>query len=258
MNWYKCSFVLLIFLTCSFTGIGQYAVPANQEKPVREKFHYYSFGIGYGYEIPGGDLKDRFGDNLKLTLGGQYLSPTNHLFELDFNIMFGNTVKEDVLAPLRNSKGLLIGESGGLTDVYGRQRGYFLGALYGYIYSLNESQSGIRLAAGAGIMSHKIRLIDELSNVAQLKNGYDTGYDRLTRGLGLRQQIGYEHHSKNGLMNLNLVFEVSQAFTKSVRSYQFDIGKVEEGNRLDLLYTLRATWYLPIKKISTIEKVIYY
>lgn len=230
----------------------------EQEPPEEELSKILSFTIGYGYEIPGGDLKDRYGNNLKFSLGSQYLSAKSYLFEVDFNLMFSNNVNEDVLSNLRNETGKIIGSQGELTDVFLRQRGFFLGGVAGKLITKKNSQSGLRIAAGLGVLSHNIRILDETNGVAQLRGDYLAGYDRLTRGMALRQQLGYEIHSLNGRVNLNIMFEFTQAFTQNVRQYNFNSGKIQEGNRLDLLYSLRATWMLPVVRRSIVDKPIYY
>ena len=223
-----------------------------------ETFNVLSFTIGYGYEIPGGDLYDRYGNNLKFTIGSQYLTASNWTYEFDFNLMFGNEVKEDVLGAFRNENGSFIGNNGDVADVFSRQRGFFMGGLIGKIISKPKKQNGVKVAAGAGVLSHNVRFLDESSGFFQINGDYLKGYDRLTRGFALKQQIGYEHHSKNGRINFNIVFEFTQGFTKSVREYQFDTGKFDTERRLDLVYGIRGTYMLPIKRQSSKEKLIYY
>ncbi len=247
-----------ILMLLSLVQKAQSPYETIEEEPEEERSKMLSFTIGYGYEIPGGDLKERYGNDLKFSLGAQYLNGKNYLFEADFNLMFSNNVKEDVVSNLRNQNGRIIGSNGGLTDVFLRQRGFFLGGVAGKLFTLPGSQSGIRLAGGLGVLSHNIRILDETGGVAQLNGDYLKGYDRLTRGFALRQQLGYEVHSLNGRINLNIMFEMTQAVTNSVRKYNFNSGPVPEGGRLDLLYCLRATWMLPIIRRSVVQKQIYY
>lgn len=251
-------FTKLVFITLILI-VSSAPVDAQEEtKIVTETFDVLSFNIGYGYEIPSGDLADRYGDNLKFTLGSQYLTAKNWTYEFDFNLMFGDEVKEDVLSSFRNENGNLIGSNGDLADVFSRERGFFMGALIGKIFSNPDKQNGIKVAAGGGVLSHNIRFLDESSGFFQINGDYLKGYDRLTRGFALKQQIGYEYHSKNGRINLNLVFEFTQGFTNNIRTYHFDKGMHISEKRLDLLYGLRATYMLPVWRKSSIDKPIYY
>jgi hypothetical protein len=229
-----------------------------QEENLSERSKIFSFNIGYGIEAPGGDLSERYGSNLKFSLGSQYLTGDNLVFELDFNLMFGNNVNEDPLSIFRNSNNSLIAANGDQADVFTRQRGLFIGGIVGKIFSKPNKQSGLRIAGGAGVLSHNLRFLDESAGFFQINGNYVKGYDRLTRGFALKQQLGYELHSKDGRINLNLVFEFTQGFTKNVREYQFDTGIQDKGRRLDLLYGLRATWMLPLIKRSVNAKPIYY
>lgn len=223
-----------------------------------ERYNFYNFTIGLGYEIPGGELSDRFGPNMKFSLGGEYLTGKGYFFGAEFDLKFGNDVKEDVLSTLRLDNGFIIGSNGGLTDIFLRERGFFLGGLFGRVIPTGESQSGIRLGLGIGVLSHNVRILNEDELVVQVDGNYLKGYDRLTRGFALKQQLGYDIHSKDGRLNMNIAFEITEGFTKSVRGYQFDIGSVADKTRLDLLYGIKATWLLPIKRIATSDKQIYY
>jgi hypothetical protein len=246
-----CGILLLFIFSASILA-------QEESEAVSETFNVFSFNIGYGYEIPAGDLVNRYGDNLKFTLGSQYLTAKSWTYEFDFNLMFGDEVKEDVLSSFRNENGNLIGSNGDLADVFSRERGFFMGALIGKIFSNPNKQNGIKVAAGGGVLSHNIRFLDESSGFFQINGDYLKGYDRLTRGFALKQQIGHEYHSKNGRINLNLVFEFTQGFTENVRKYYFDQSTYVSGKRLDLLYGLRATYMLPVWRKSSIDKPTYY
>ena len=128
----------------------------NTNKPIDGSLTIFS--IGYGVDLPIANLKDRFGENLKFTIGGEHISAGNWIYNVDFFFLFGTKIKEDVLASFRTREGFILGDDGLYADVFLRQRGLFLGAGMGRLFQLKEdSRSGIKLLLNAGILQHNIR-----------------------------------------------------------------------------------------------------
>ena len=123
----------------------------------------------------------------------------------------------------------------------------------------NESNplQGLTLGLGVGILQHSIRLIDDSNNTPQFEGDYAKGYDRSSRGPAFKQLISYQHIGTNKNLNYSLGLSITEAFTKSVRSYNFDTGLATEGSRLDILIGLEATWFLPIKTFDKVDEVFY-
>jgi len=48
-----------------------------------------------------------------------------------------------------------------------------------------------------------------------------------------------------------------EGFTKSVRAVNFDTGMSDNSRRLDIMFGLEATWYLPIKNFDGKQEVFY-
>jgi len=218
-----------------------------------------NLSFGYGIEFPHGDLSDRYSDNLKFTLGAERLTKSNWIYGLEFAFMFGDTVKEDVLAPLRLDNGEILGADNAYADVFMRQRGAFLGVNVGKVIPLNKkTRSGIRITGAIGLLAHKVRIIDEARSTPQIENQYLKGYDRLTRGLALREFVGYQHISQDKRINFYVGLEFTQAFTSNVRAYNFDTGlPTDPGNRFDGLVSLKAAWVLPFFDDYEDEEVFY-
>jgi len=244
-------FYLAIFTFICFSLPGQEA-----EEKVNDGDILYS-GIAYGASLPGGDLKDRYGENLQFSLFSQHITKSNYFYGVDFTFLFGNKVKEDVLASFRTNEGYFLGSSGLGTDVFLRQRGLTLTFMAGKIIPLKKgSRSGIKLGAGAGVLQHNIRFLDDNNAVPQLGGELRKGYDRMTRGFTLRQQLGYQILSKNKRVNFEFSFVFFQGFTNEVRAYHFDTGTPAQKNRLDLGFGIQAAWILPFYLNSS--ETIYY
>jgi hypothetical protein len=214
-------------------------------------------GIAYGINFPGGDLKDRYNTNLHFSVFGKHTIKNNFFYGIDFTFMFGNEVKEDVLKNFRTPEGFYLGSGGLGTDVFLRQRGLTLTAMTGKIFPLNTGKrSGIKIAAGAGVLQHNIRFLDDNNAIAQLAGDLRRGYDRMSRGVTLRQELGYVILSKNRRLNFDLSFVFFQGFTKEIRPINFDTGLPSKSSRLDLGFGIQLAWILPFY-INSSETIYY-
>ena len=215
----------------------------------------------FGYNMPGGDYANRFGNNLAAGGGVEYLTKKNNfLYGLHGTYYFGNEVKEDVLSNIRNNDGFLIGTNKINASVYLRQRAFYIGGSFGKIFSLNQynPRAGIRASLGAGFFQQKIRIQEDPNSfVPIIANDYKQGWDRMSNGLGLRQFIGYQQLSLNGLVNFLIGFEFMQAFTQNRRPNDFKTMSKLDESRVELMYGVKIAWTLPFK-IGVNADTIYY
>jgi len=249
---YLLSFLSLVIiaseLNAQFTENGR-------DKPVDGQI--LSGGLGYGYLRPFGDMADRYGNNLAFSVIGHYITSRNAVFGADFTYMFGDKVKEDVVAPFRSKEGYFLGDNGLAADLYLRQRGFTFTGQGGYLIPLSKkSRTGIMVLIGAGILQHQVRILDDQNAVAQLRGDLRKGYDRLTRGFTLTQDIMYTHLSSNHRINIKLGLTCFQGWTGEVRAVNFDTGLPTISSRLDMGLGIKAVWMLPFY-ISAKERVYY-
>ncbi|MBK6949614.1 MAG: hypothetical protein IPH16_17425 [Haliscomenobacter sp.] len=216
--------------------------------------------VSYGFQIPSGDLSARFGPNVSLGAGIQWMSQkSNWLIGVQGQFLFGQRVEEDVLSTLRTAEGFIIGNDRDPADIQLRERGGYLGIQVGKLFSLDQDnpRSGLRISLGGGSLQHRIQIQkDPVRTVAQLEGDYAKGYDRLTNGPALYQWTGYQVFSKNRQVNFYIGLETIQGFTRGRRDWQFDLQQPYTGARLDLLWGIRAGLTLPIYYGST-EKIWY-
>jgi hypothetical protein len=156
--------------------------------------------------------------------------------------------------------GEIVGGDGVFSSVVLRQRGFYVGAKFGKLFPLSESnpRSGIRVTLGAGLLEHKIRVQDDSRQVNQVAGEYRKGYDRLTNGLALNQFVGYQLLGKNRLINFYAGLEFTQGFTQNRRDWNFDTMEQESGERLDLLFGIRLGWVLPFYFGGNVADSYYY
>ena len=243
-------FTISCFILCwTISSIAQPLVVSDEARGLL-------VNIGFAGQLPGGDLAERFGGNLNVGGSALYMTSKKWLFGAEAGFMFTNALKEDVLANLRTSDGNIIGSSKQYTDVISEQRGYFAGATIGKIvpFKKEDKRSGLKLTLSAGILQHKVRIDDQFGDVPQLAGEYIKGYDRLTNGFALTEFIGYQHFSKNRLINYFIGFEFTQGFTQSRRTFNYDTMSAETDNRTDLLYGFRIGWTLPLYTSDSLEE----
>ncbi|MCO4819142.1 MAG: hypothetical protein KC517_05925 [Bacteroidetes bacterium] len=233
----------------------------GQQKTVFPKKQGYLFDIQYGVQSPKGDLEDRFGWNSTLGFGARYKFESGWTAGFKYNWMFGNNVKE------RNMFDSIVGPTGEIFDKDGlfsvirlNQRGHTLTMNGGRLFPVlkNNKNSGILVDVGFGFMLHRIDIFASSLTVPQVTEDYEKGYDRLSGGIALNQFIGYQHLDPKKRVNFQVGFSFQQAFTKSMRTIDFDTRTYNPLKRTDLLQGVRIGIILPVytKKLSEEEYFI--
>ena len=249
-------FVLLIFILLQTS----FRVNAQASRPDTLMNIPMFYGHG-GFDLAGGDLADRFGNNFEAGGGFMFKTKTNWIFGLDLNYFFSEKVKEGVLDSIITKDGYLIGSDGLFADVRVTERGVKLPIFkVGKIFSkpvLNAGiNSGLLVMGGIGFMQHKINFHDVSMTAKQLESDYAKGYDRLSNGLALTQNLGYMYLARNRNINFFIMTEFTQGFTKNRRDYNFSTMTKDESNRVDLMYGLKIGWIFPVYK--KLPKTFYY
>jgi len=206
----------------------------------------------FSYNLPGADLKKRFGSNLGAGLGFMYKSRNNLLIGAQANYFFGNTVNEDSLfKDITSANNKIIGSQGIFADIVLQERGFYIALKAGKIFPIigPNPNSGLVLIGGVGILQHKIRIEylenDSDNKVPQLEGDYRKGYDRLSNGLAFNEFIGYFHSSNKQFVNFYFGIEFIQGFTKSRRSWNID----EQKNRNSI--AIRSFAWIQIRMVLT-------
>jgi hypothetical protein len=227
---------------------------AFSQKSMRDSsISFVMLGPAFQYQIPGGDMADRFGNNYNIGGFLNYKFANNWLISLEGNFLFADKVKEDgIFDSISTDNGYIIGESGEYATVYLYQRGFDFILKAGKIFPVfgPNKNSGLLLTAGAGFLQHKIKIDVDKEDVPELSDEYKKGYDRLSNGPAITEGISYLHCGSKRLINFSIGFECTQAFTQNRRDYNFDQMKKDTAKRLDLLYGIRLTWFFPIYKTA--------
>ncbi len=201
------------------------------------------------YQIPQGDLKLRYGNNSNIGIQTEWITgKTNLIFGLDGQFLYGTKVKEEI-ARLYLVQGVMLGTDQTATALYKKERGLLVGMHLGKLFAINHTKnprSGIRATLGFGMLRHWIKITDEFNSANQFQGDYLKGYDRLTSGLAITPFLGYQYTSLNRYLNLIVGVEYTAAFTKSQRSWDYDLFSADTKKRSDGLLGFRFGFSLPI------------
>lgn len=206
--------------------------------------------VTYRGGLPSGDWGSRFGYISMAGIQGGHKWKSNFYLSTGIHLLFGDAVNEfDMLANILDESGLLIGNTGILTEYRISAGGLMVPFTAGKIFPIFPSHnpnSGIYVELGGQYLRHKVGFQAYDDDVAQIVGDYQKGYDRLTAGFGLRESIGYAYYSSNGYINLSVGVDFSQNFTRGQRSIQFDTGEAYTTSFLDMLSGIRFSWTYPI------------
>jgi hypothetical protein len=221
------------------------------QKNIDQKISFPMISAAYMVQIPSGHISKNFGVNSNIGFSFSWKLKNNLLLELNPNFIFGNKLKGDaarIFDSIKTSNGMIINMHGEYAKVRTFERGYFVGARLGYIYSFNKPNpnSGILFSIGGGILQHKIRIENDGNNAPQIINEYKLGYDKMRYGFCLTQFVGYVYFSKSQILNFYTGLEFYQAWTKSGRSWDFNLMGKDNNSYLDMLYSFKFGWIIPI------------
>ncbi len=215
----------------------------------------------YSFMIPGGDIAERYGVCNTIGGGVTYKTKTNWTLGFEANYLFGNNIKDgtSVFDNLKTESGQIINEYGEYATISLSQRGLYAGIKFGKIFPVigPNKNSGIITNISTGWLYHHIRIENKDNNAPPVIGDYKKGYDRLIGGYTLKKFIGYQYLSNNEMLNFYFGFEFYQAWTKSLRAYNFDTMEKDDNRYKDLLYSIRVGWIFSIYKKQTDKRYIF-
>lgn len=228
------------------------ASPSNAQSGLRDtSVAMVPITLSYAYQLPGGDLADRFGPNHNVGLSASYKFKSNYSLGLEGSFLFGNQVVDrGMLSGMLTTNGVVVDQEGNPASILLFERGYTVMAFAGKLIPVAgpNPNSGMLLKLGGGYLRHH-QLIETQNNVVPALEGeYAKGYDRLTAGPAVLAFVGYQHLSNNRRVNFLVGFEMMLGFTRSLRPFNFDTGRPGDSGRRDFLSGLRVGWTLPIHK----------
>ena len=251
---YKRVFIFLVTLSIVVMGSAQ----INVNDSVIAAFVPH---ISYSYQFTGGDIAKRYGDNSTIGIGLRYKTSKNLLLSCDVNFIFGSDIKntDSILWMVQTHDGFIIDGNGTYALYALYERGYNINVSIGKILPIlsPNPNSGLMVTAGLGYTLHRMKIDNQHRTAPQISDDYALGYDMLTGGISLNQFIGWYFMSNSKLANFYGGFEFHQAFTHSLRDWDFSTMKKPEGSYVDYFFGIKVGWMLPIYQRAP-DKYYYY
>ena len=237
---------VLLLLLVSFTAFLLHAQVNVRDSAVAAFIPH----ISYSYQFSGGDIANRYGDNSTIGIGLKHKSSKNFIFSFDANFIFGSDIKnaDSILWMVQTEQGFIIDGNGTYALYALYERGYNLNVSFGKIFPvLNPNpNSGLMITAGLGYTLHRMKIDNQHRTAPQISDDYALGYDMLTGGLSLNQFIGWFFMSDSKFTNFYGGFEFHQAFTHSLRDWNFSTMEKDNNKYFDYFIGIKVGWMLPL------------
>lgn len=239
-----------IKLISFFIALGLFSQPSAQAQTGVESKRAWLIGFGLSSNIPTGPWTESFRENFSLSTSVGRKFSNNYIISGELSYLFGGEVdnRNEILDNLLTNNSELLNGNGSYAQININQRGTYFNLQVEKLFfspAKNEN-SGWSIGAGAGYAWHWLNIDNVGNDSPQLIDDYTAGYDRMSRGFTAVQSIGYLYLSGSKLINLKLSFEINQIWSQDLRKYNYPTGILNDEVNLNLLYSFKLKWYLPI------------
>ncbi len=241
----------LIFILLAFTPFiikAQYNIKSDT-------ISTFMFQVTYAYQFPGQDTKTLYNNNNSIGGSIYYKTEGNWLFAFNGNFISGNSVKvtrEEVFGDILDNNGEIITGDGIFGSYALFERGAHFQVKVGKIFPVlsPNPNCGFFVQGGVGYLWNRLRT--EFGSYASpppaLAGDYPYGYDRMRGGFAWSGEIGYLFLSNSRVLNFSLSLEFTQAYTKSLRQWDFNLMEKDTNSYIDQYVGIRAAIYIPTYK----------
>ncbi len=250
--------IAYLFIALMFTSISSTAqwdsIPTSKSKTG------WIIAGTFTYDIPFADMADRFGNSY--TFGGALMKKTekNIYIQTFAEFIFGDKVRQtDMYRNLGWSDLQLYDFNGYLRNVELNELGMNIGVGVGKTLLLKKDKNldnGINFMTSISLLQHRINHVDPDGALPQAIGDYAKGYDYLSNGLCLNQNISYIHFSQSSLTNFSVGLNFRFGFTKNRRSIDFATGVHDDALRSDFMIGFHFRWFIPL--FSKLDTEVYF
>ena len=254
----KCKLLIFILFI-----ISPFLIKAQQDIK-KEHIKTFMFQATYAYQFPGKDTKTLFDHNNTIGASFIYKTKSNWMFAINGNYISGNKVnidRKELFGDILDSNGEIITGDG----IYGSyalfERGWHFQAKVGKIFPVlaPNPNCGFFIQGGLGYLYNWIRT--EFGSYASpppaMAGDYLYGYDRMRGGFAWSGEFGYLFMSNTRALNFSLSVEFIQAYTHSLRKWDFNMMKKDTNTYIDQYIGIRAAIYIPTYKRKPAEYYYY-
>ena len=239
-------------------------VMSAQKDIKHEKISTWMFQAMYSYQWPGMDTKVLYKNNHSIGGSVIYKAKSNWFFSINGDFISGNEVnisRQDLFGEILDNHGEIITGDG----IYGSyalfERGGHFEARVGKIFPVlsPNPNCGFFIQGGLGYLFNRLRC--EFGSYASpppaLAGDYLYGYDRMRGGFAWSGEIGYLFMSNTRVFNFSLSFEFTQAYTKSLREWDFKLMSSDSNTYIDQYMGVKFAIYIPTYRRKPAEYYYY-
>ena len=226
---------------------------AYAQKSIRDSSIVANLIYGtYSYQIPGGDMAERFGSFSQVGPGYMFKTRSNWIFGVESNFGFGRNIRneDEILKGATTSDGNIIDVSGIYADFNFNLRSFSALGRVGKVIPVfgPNKNSGLMLTAGFGYLQHKVYIEHKDKTAPQITGDYLKGYDELKRGFATNVFLGYLYLGNTNKFNFFAGFDFTFGSTQHARPYSFAQMKFNSGSFSDMYGGVKVGWIIPVYK----------
>lgn len=229
-----------------------------------ERISTFMFQATYAYQFPGKDTKVLYDNNNSLGGSILYKTESNWVFSFNGNFISGNNVnisREELFGDILDNNGEIITGDG----IYGSyalfERGAHFQVKVGKIIPVlsPNPNCGFFVQGGLGYLFNRLRTEfgSYVSPPPALAGDYLYGYDHMRGGFAWSGEIGYLYLSNTRVLNFSISLEFTQAYTKPMREWDFNLMQKDTSSYVDQYVGIRAAIYIPTYKRKPAEYYYY-
>ena len=229
-----------------------------------ERISTFMFQATYDYQFPGKDTKVLYDNNNSLGGSILYKTESNWVFSFNGNFISGNNVnisREELFGDILDNNGEIITGDG----IYGSyalfERGAHFQVKVGKIIPVlsPNPNCGFFVQGGLGYLFNRLRTEfgSYVSPPPALAGDYLYGYDHMRGGFAWSGEIGYLYLSNTRVLNFSISLEFTQAYTKPLREWDFNLMQKDTNSYVDQYIGIRAAIYIPTYKRKPAEYYYY-
>jgi hypothetical protein len=158
--------------------------------------------------------------------------------------MFGYYSGVDLFSALRTSEGMIISDQGSLIDLQVLFRGNSAYFSFGRFISLSPV-SYLQVNLGVGVMEHHLSIKTLDGTSAYLSKNNLKGYDQMSIGPAIRQEIRLNHFGPRKRINCYLEFFCEEGFLQNTRKYNYFNNSVDTKNHFNFMAGVQLGWMIP-------------
>ncbi len=211
------------------------------------------------YNINGGDWKGRYPAFTSVPLSVEYFHRHKYVVGVNYDVYLGSQVEENGLyGQMVNNNNQLLDQNGYPAVVRTYMRGFQSGvhALKSFPFKAGSNWH-LQMGGGLGYYRTHTKFVFDEDQVPQIDGNYTAGYDRLSAGWYLQEQIRIQYLN-NDLVSIGIGFHTMQGSSKHLRAYDFATQTPGFQQFTDFSYGANAFITIPIRVQETLPEPDYY